>query len=207
VAQGQCAGCHAPHGSAEAKLLLAAPARGLCLKCHRDPALDPAGNEWSEPHPALDDGCPACHQPHLAPAPRLLAKPQRELCGGCHEDKNLGPDGSEWAVPHPPVTNGLCGSCHGPHGASLKALLKQIPIDLCMVDCHTEVHEKHRATEIDPQTNLPVVKQMVALPSVFPVRRKDGALACVGCHLPHGSEYQKLWNKPEQEFCLQCHRF
>ena len=93
VAQGACSLCHAPHGSAVKKLLLAAPGRELCLKCHKDPALDPGGAAWAVPHPALDDGCPACHRPHVAEAPRLLAKPQRALCAGCHEDKNLNSDG------------------------------------------------------------------------------------------------------------------
>jgi len=43
VAQGACSLCHAPHGSAVKKLLLASPGRELCLKCHKDPALDPRG--------------------------------------------------------------------------------------------------------------------------------------------------------------------
>ena len=44
VAQGACSLCHAPHGSAAKKLLLASPGRELCLKCHKDPALDPGGS-------------------------------------------------------------------------------------------------------------------------------------------------------------------
>ena len=91
--RGACSLCHAPHGSAVKKLLLASPGRELCLKCHKDPALDPGGTAWAVPHPALDDGCPTCHRPHVAEAPRLLAKPQRALCAGCHEDKNLNGDG------------------------------------------------------------------------------------------------------------------
>jgi len=206
VVQGQCAGCHAPHGSAAAKLLLAAPAKALCLKCHKDPALNPSGQEWAAPHAALDDGCPACHLPHLAPAPRLLAKPQRELCAGCHEDKNLNPDGSEWAASHPPVKSGLCGSCHGPHGAPEKALLKLDPMELCTASCHTEVHERHRSTQIDPSTDQPV-KQLIRLPAGFPIRRRDGVFGCEGCHLPHGSDNLHMWNEPEQKFCTNCHQF
>jgi predicted CXXCH cytochrome family protein len=206
VTEGQCARCHAPHGSAFAKLLQTPPGKQLCLKCHKDPSLSPGGAEWAQPHPALDDGCPACHAPHVAPAPRLLSKEQPALCAGCHEDKNLNPEGGEWATPHPPVKGGLCGACHGVHGAPEKALLKRSPMDLCTASCHTEVHENHRRTELDPATNQPK-KQLVGLPTVFPVRRQDGVFACVGCHLPHGSDNPRMWNRPEQDFCTQCHKF
>lgn len=203
VAQGACARCHAPHGSAAKKLLRAAPERDLCLTCHKDPALAPGGAAWEVQHPALDDGCPACHLPHVADVPRLLAQPQRPLCAGCHEDKNLNADGVEWVVPHPPVARGMCGSCHGVHGSPEKALLKKSPYEICQT-CHTEVHERHQVVEIDPSTDQPV-RATVRLPAGFPVRKRDGRLACAGCHLPHGSGNQKLWTGDMQSFCAGCH--
>ena len=203
VAQGACSLCHAPHGSAVKKLLLAAPGRLLCLKCHKDPTLDPGGTAWAVPHPALDDGCPSCHRPHVADAPRLLAKAQRALCAGCHEDKNLNGDGVAWSVPHAPVATGMCASCHGAHGSPQKALLKKAEYEICGT-CHTEVHERHRVVELDPTTGQPASGR-VQLPPGFPVRKFDGRLGCVGCHQPHGSANQLMWNTDIANFCSRCH--
>jgi len=203
VAQGACALCHAPHGSAEKKLLLASPGRALCLKCHKDPALDPGGIPWAVPHPALDEGCTACHRPHVAEARRLLAKPPSALCAGCHEDKNLNADGKPWATQHTPVAKGMCGSCHGPHGAPEKGLLKKSVYEICET-CHTEVHARHQSVEVDPNTGQPASGK-AQLPPGFRVRKKDGRIACVGCHQPHGSDNQILWNADAATFCSRCH--
>lgn len=203
VAQGACSRCHAPHGSATKKLLLASPARELCVSCHKDPLLAPGGAAWAVPHPALDDGCPACHQPHVSAAPRLLAKPQRALCAGCHEDKNLNSAGEPWPSPHTPVEAGLCTACHGPHGEQQKSLLKKSLFEICWI-CHTEVHDRHLGVEIDPSTGQPL-NVNVHLPPNFPVRKRDGTIACVGCHQPHGSDYPQMRIRDETTFCVQCH--
>lgn len=203
VAKGTCARCHAPHGSANKKLLLAAPGRELCLTCHKDPALDPGGTAWEVPHPALDDGCPSCHRPHVAETPRLLVKPQGTLCAECHEDKNLNGDGANWSAPHKPVADGTCASCHGVHGGPEKALLRKSTYEICDT-CHTEVHERHRSTELDPATGQPL-SAGAQLPPGFPVRKKDGKLACSGCHQAHGSDNNLLLNQDETSFCLPCH--
>ncbi len=203
VTQGACSRCHAPHGSATKKLLLASPARELCITCHKDPLLGPGGGAWAVPHPALDDGCPTCHKPHVSEAVRLLTKPQRALCAGCHEDKNLNSAGEEWSSPHTPVEAGLCTACHGPHGEQQKSLLKKSPFELCLI-CHTEVHSRHLAVAIDPSTGQPENK-LIILPPGFPVRPRDGALSCAGCHQPHGSDNPQLKSRDEANFCGQCH--
>jgi predicted CXXCH cytochrome family protein len=154
-------------------------------------------------HPALDDGCPSCHLPHVAEAPRLLSQPQRALCAGCHEDKNLNSGGLEWSSPHPPVASGMCASCHGPHGSREKALLTKSPFEVCLT-CHPEVHPRHRRVDLDPSTGQPMSGQ-VSLPQGFPLRKSDGMLSCTGCHRPHGSDYPKMWDRGEEKFCTQCH--
>jgi predicted CXXCH cytochrome family protein len=203
VAERRCVACHAPHGSAAKKLLVASPARELCLKCHKDPSLGPDGAPWPVAHPALDDGCPTCHAPHTAPQAKLLPKPQALVCAGCHENKTLNADGEPWKDPHPPVDAGMCVSCHAPHGGREKALLpKQIP-ELCQ-GCHRELHANHLSAELDPATGQPVSGK-ATLPPRFPVRKKDSAFLCTGCHLPHGSDNRSLWNREESLFCRTCH--
>lgn len=199
---GECASCHKPHGSAEKKLLTAA-GKELCLGCHDDPAKDSKGEEWPVLHPALDEGCTSCHRPHVSEAPKLLAKDQAALCGGCHEDKNLDSEGTEWAAPHTPVRSGMCSSCHGSHGAPAKGLLRQPVIETCK-SCHLDIHPKHLLVPLDPTGKPETTK--ATLPDKYPVRRKDGAMVCTGCHQPHGSNYDDLWPKDETIFCIQCHK-
>lgn len=201
--QGKCSGCHAPHGSAFTKLLRASPGQGLCLRCHNNPALSPGGEAWAVPHPALDDGCPSCHLPHVAPAPDLLAKPQAALCASCHEDKTLDGRGEPWASAHSPVSRGLCASCHGPHGSRERALLAKPEFEICL-SCHTDIHPRHRSAELDPSSGLPVDPRLV-LPKGFPLRKKDGALSCLGCHRPHGSDNAMLTIGESPMFCSTCH--
>jgi predicted CXXCH cytochrome family protein len=132
----------------------------------------------------------------------MLVKPQRALCAGCHEDKNLNSNGSEWATPHAPVATGMCASCHGPHGAPEKALLRKSLFEICRL-CHTEVHDRHITSELDPSGQPASGK--ATLPTGFPTRKSDGMLACTGCHQPHGSDAQYMWNRDDTSFCFFCH--
>jgi len=202
VAQGRCAGCHAPHGSAQAKLLRK-PSPELCFICHQDPSHTPEGGDWAVPHPALDDGCAACHRPHVAPAPNLLDAEQAEVCAACHEDKRLDPEGEPWPFPHAPVRAGRCAVCHQPHGAPQPALLPKPVVEFCGT-CHPAPHAAHLFVELEG--GEPVVEN-AKIPEDFPIRKKDGALVCTGCHLPHGSEFMKLWNVGREVFCSQCHPY
>jgi predicted CXXCH cytochrome family protein len=97
----------------------------------------------------------------------------------------------------------MCASCHSPHGGREKALLITSPYEVCLA-CHTEVHTRHQHIKLDPATGQTMSGQ-VALPQGFPVRKSDGALSCIGCHRPHGSDYPKLWDREEMNFCNQCH--
>lgn len=205
VAQGKCSGCHGPHGSATPKLLLASPAQALCVRCHTDPSLSPGAKPWAVSHPALDEGCPTCHAPHVAEGPRLLATAQAALCASCHEDKSLNDQGEPWSSPHRPVATGLCASCHGPHGSDQPALLLKPSTALCNT-CHAEPHVRHLTVELDPFTGRPVNAGAVSLPQGFPVTKKDGVMGCVGCHRPHGSDNPTLWVADQVNFCAMCHK-
>lgn len=83
-----CAQCHDPHG-----IDIRKPAGGLaltrlnetCAQCHR---------EQSRPvmfeHPALREGCTACHAPHGSINAKMLTVPDSNLCLRCH-GQNQGP--------------------------------------------------------------------------------------------------------------------
>ena len=204
VAQGACALCHAPHGSAVKKLLLASPGRELCLKCHKDPALDPAGAAWAVPHPALDDGCPSCHLPHVAEPPRLLAKPQRALCAGCHEDKNLNRDGV--AVVDTARTRRdrdvrvLSRSARRPGEGAAEEIrvrdLRDLP--------HRGARAAHRV-ELDPSTGQPASGK-ATLPPGFPVRKKDGMLGVQSAAINRTARtISTCGTADEAIFCVRCH--
>jgi predicted CXXCH cytochrome family protein len=60
--------------------------------------------------------------------------------------------------------------------------------------------------EIDPPDGQTASSSGVVLPPGFAVRKKDGALACAGCHQPHGSANPTLWIRDQETFCVLCHR-
>lgn len=134
-----CTGCHNPHSSKNAKLLIAEPP-DLCFTCH-----DKAEFTKKTVHPALDMGCTTCHVPHSSDDISLLKKKPIEVCLECHADvpkKNHAVSGfSEKSHPLGVKRKGkkskdkdqektedkglmdpsrpdrpfFCGSCHNPH--------------------------------------------------------------------------------------------
>jgi predicted CXXCH cytochrome family protein len=196
--EGDCFACHKLHG-ASIKRLSAPARRALCLDCHRDPAKTPEGAGWKAPHAAVDGGCLACHAPHAAAVPGLLRGSQTAVCAGCHKDKSRNKVGAAWATPHDPVASGMCTACHGPHGAPYRFLLTRFANDVCL-SCHREPHQLHRSTKDD----WPLAKD-VTVPAGFPLGPR-GELGCGGCHLPHGSDFKRLWIKPAEVLCARCHK-
>ena len=77
-----CVQCHDPHG-----LDIMKPAAGLamarlnesCAQCHREQT-----RPFVFEHPALREGCTACHNPHGSINPKLLTIRDSNLCLRCH---------------------------------------------------------------------------------------------------------------------------
>jgi predicted CXXCH cytochrome family protein len=77
-----CVQCHDPHG-----MNIMKPAGGLamarenesCAQCHRE-QTKPVVFE----HPAMREGCTACHNPHGSVNPELLTVRDSNLCLRCH---------------------------------------------------------------------------------------------------------------------------
>lgn len=104
---------------------------------------------------------------------------QQQVCLGCHDlEEDLGA-----RVPHAPVAAGECTSCHNPHVARYKALLRQRPGLLC-ARCHDELTAELKSPTVHPPA-------------------AEGR--CADCHRPHGSDNPGLLVRPGESLCLECH--
>ncbi|TAL23281.1 MAG: hypothetical protein EPN94_09670 [Nitrospirae bacterium] len=135
VAGGMCSGCHDPHTSDNAKLLLASGSE-LCFMCHDKKNF--SGKKIL--HPPVSGGmCPSCHAPHSSDSEKLLLSAQPGLCLICHDKAKF-----ENKIVHAPVAGGMCTSCHFPHQGDSEKLLMASQPDLCY-NCHdkTEFTKKN----------------------------------------------------------------
>jgi predicted CXXCH cytochrome family protein len=152
-----------------------------CVNCHAAIAHRPA------PHAAVDD-CTSCHDAVKAETGKCksraasrwkLSAKEPDLCYGCHDRLD------RTKTVHTAVKQGMCLSCHDPHGSDRPHLLEAAPEKLCL-DCH----------------------DAKALAGTAPVRHAPVAEgACLGCHYPHGSaEKASLRAAPgSSKLCLPCH--
>ncbi|RTZ90504.1 MAG: hypothetical protein DSY91_06330, partial [Deltaproteobacteria bacterium] len=115
VREGNCKGCHRPHGLIGGAFLKVKPPV-LCLSCHRK--MIPELKAKMVHDPARKGKCSACHLPHSAPEKNLLKAPVEPLCLKCHPAVN------KFAVKHPAMKEG-CLRCHEPHGSAYKGILKK----------------------------------------------------------------------------------
>jgi DmsE family decaheme c-type cytochrome len=82
-----CVQCHDPHG-----LDIMKPSGGLamarlnetCAQCHREQT-----RPFIFEHPALREGCTACHNPHGSINPKLLTIRDSNLCLRCHTQSRI----------------------------------------------------------------------------------------------------------------------
>lgn len=145
-----CIACHDPHSGKHKKLLKSAlPA--LCANCHKK-----EGFSGAVTHKPVHEGkCADCHDNHASDLPLLLRKQPVETCLECHKEiKNqphvvssftrkghpLGDDAEQAQDPLRPGMTFYCGSCHEPHRAEFKRLLRIDP-KLGMMSCQ-KCHEK-----------------------------------------------------------------
>lgn len=157
-----CTGCHDPHAAKHAKLLNAEPPE-LCYSCHDRKAF-----EGKVVHAPVAGGmCLSCHGPHATDAMSLLLAEPEETCLNCHPEvlkrthavagitggghpvqtvrkfmmktdegkKEMTIRRKDPARPDKPF---YCGSCHEPHSAQVKRLLRfnaKTTMQLC-ANCH-----------------------------------------------------------------------
>ncbi len=149
----------------------------ICLRCHTSgQTLDWAGSR----HSMSNVACTDCHTIHKGESKASLAKSEPELCYGCHKKQR----GEANMPSHHPIKEGKmdCTSCHNPHTASNRWMLKtdERINDLCFT-CHAD---KEGPFVFE---HAPVVEN------------------CTICHNPHGTVANNLLKQNEPFVCLQCH--
>jgi len=194
-----CTGCHNPHSSANLKLLVAELPE-LCFKCH-----DQSKFTGKEVHAPVKIGlCLSCHSPHSSGNEHLLSAVVPDLCATCHDmapfkKKNV----------HAPVAAGMCLSCHGVHVANEKRLLLKRGVQVCL-ECHGDVRKTpHVVSGFSARGGHPIGDLKKQKKTVKDPLRPDREFYCVSCHLPHSSDWQKLYRyeaKMPMELCQHCHK-
>jgi predicted CXXCH cytochrome family protein len=188
VIVGDCAVCHDPHSSDNAKLVAKPTTQETCFLCHQD---DLTGRKVI--HAPVQKGCDQCHDPHGA-ANRFALKggEGKAACYKCHKPVDGG------KVKHAALERYGCTGCHDPHGTGRPALLAKRVNEVC-VGCHPEQSDGRHVTStgkihpVDGNLNDP--------------RREGRDFTCASCHNPHGSDHMKLFysGATEMDSCAGCH--
>ncbi len=193
VAGGLCPSCHFPHASPNDKLLVKPPP-DLCFNCHDE---DQFKGKKVEHAPVAAGLCLSCHAPHQSDSEKLLASPIPALCFTCHDTK-----GFKHKDVHPPVAAGMCMSCHRPHSGNNKNLIRAKNKNALCLKCHKEVAERPHAT-----TGVGIGHPLKTR-TVVRLEKRSIKLSCLSCHLPHSSEWVRLFRYEAQtpfELCKHCH--
>ncbi|HBO84847.1 MAG: hypothetical protein A2073_01460 [Deltaproteobacteria bacterium GWC2_42_11] len=181
VKKGECIGCHNPHTSKFAKLVIKKK-ETLCYLCHENKYEKlPSENVHT---PVRNGECTACHDPHASEHKSMMIRQEKELCFSCHGD--MMKEGMNFS--HSLFREGKCLVCHNPHASNEKGFLVKKEQDLCN-GCH-------------PAGN-PAVKKSHSSFEMEKVR-------CSLCHDPHASNKStliKAYGHPffMQKKCDACH--
>ena len=175
ASEGNCLGCHDPHGGKDFSLLKL-PEQKLCVSCHDEVAED---FEKANVHDALET-CTACHAAHGSQSKPILKAAPMDLCVDCHDDFA---DRFKNETLHEPVATGQCVVCHDPHASEHEKFLHVEQANLCQ-QCHTKI----TAQVVGGSTHTPV-----------------GKGECFECHDAHGSLNQDLLLATGGELCGKCH--
>lgn len=198
-----CIECHSIHKPYPGRELaqLKQQEDALCQSCH--PANKELHSRILDPTTIERKSCVICHNPHGGQAGLLAAK-----TGGEKWELNK-------AYNHFPVAQGWCQDCHSAHLVSFgrrlaeddeqddpdveadapkvvgskQGLLKKAGCALCY-DCHSVQGEHFENTGHAKVQNIDLNGEQIQ---------------CLGCHLPHASDYPALTKLPGDALCVACH--
>jgi predicted CXXCH cytochrome family protein len=174
-----CAACHSPKKASLVKKHLGADLEKLdCLSCHSTHGDCQPKSLARVVHPPVLDGCDSCHEG--GEAGKLVSGGGADLCEACHDP--VLEAARKFTVRHAAMDAGSCRSCHSPHAANRRWLMKSPPGSTC-APCHA-------AQVAGPGESAHGVIQL---------------LGCEVCHEPHGSNSKKLLRRTGSDLCLACH--
>src|SRR5581483_6604704 len=181
-AGGDCDTCHAPHASSNGRLLVD-DANTLCRTCH-----DPAEARLATAHkhfPASALQCVSCHNPHGSNQAHLIRSKPHEVfsgCARCHDVAGPKPSALQTKTAtelcyrcHSPIRAAAqkpgahkaleagCTTCHTPHTADEKGLIKGNDERAICLGCHKAIKA-----------------QMDRSVSIHPLKANGGR--CTSCH-------------------------
>ncbi|GFO70429.1 cytochrome c [Geomonas limicola] len=205
-----CLNCHDPHASAKDDSLLKERVTALCIGCHKTdrPSFikqhmnypvatsrctschDPHGSDrkgilYNNVHkPVSTRMCNQCHEEATSGTPLKIKREGAELCRGCHSDMFNATFGKK-RMHSPLLSKKGCLTCHNPHAAKEKGLLKESPLVLCG-SCHADT----------------IKRQAKSVTKHEPVKNGN----CVACHDPHASDSALLAKQASVvDLCASCH--
>lgn len=196
-------GCPACHTGVDAKDIphkfltnapkgLLAEGGDLCYACHGRTKFSAATI-----HAPVGVGlCISCHNPHKSENKKLLIAEKQTLCFNCHEKEKL----TGMKSTHKPVREGLCLECHDPHASNNLFLVLRKGNILCR-KCHPTVEKSPHAVTALKTGGHPIRGKEDP-------KRPGKIFECLSCHLPHTSEWGKLFRyRAESTFdlCIYCH--
>lgn len=181
VLEGDCLGCHDPHGGATPKFVQGgANMSELCGKCHENIP----GKMKNVHGPVAAGACIACHPAHAAPYPKLLVAEGKDLCFVCHQEMKT--QMANVAFQHEAV-KADCITCHDAHASDFPMQTKLPPLELC-TSCHE--HEPIKTAALSAKNKHSIV---------------TSGDACLNCHTAHGGDLAKLMKNNQLKVCMQCH--
>lgn len=184
-----CEGCHGPgkaHVEAGGDITLirnfknldARASAAVCLTCHEKGAQ----THWKgSVHEMRGLACSSCHSVHSSKSDKWQLKYAvvDQLCSTCHIEVKS----AIQRTSHHPIREGLmsCNDCHNAHGTLTPKMIAANSVNEQCYTCHTE-------------------KRGPFLWDHPPVRE-----SCLNCHLPHGSNHEKLLSQNRPWLCQNCH--
>ena len=179
LGKSKCTGCHEPHSSDIAKLLLKFShgpyAARLCSACH----------------PAAVDGKVG-----------LTAADVDSLCYECHTQFKAELEGTKSRHKLLSESNRSCMECHDPHAANQEYDLKKPAQELC-VSCHDEPPKQTTQGDALLLTSEGTDLQYLRLSSKYV--HEPAKKSCLVCHDAHASEFPKELRVSVHDLCMDCH--
>lgn len=197
VAEGDCGGCHDPHGST-LENLLTREKEVLCYGCHTQEKITFASGAVHKP--VADGDCYACHTPHGGPGESLRALPEPQLCVKCHDFTVPPLQGSHLGFE---VAETRCTTCHDPHNSPGDHLLNAVAHEPFQdQDCES-CHEDGTSAAVAFEADMCYMCHDDVESGTGHQHSAD--VKCIDCHSPHTSRFEALLHNPVR-LCRDCHQ-